>query len=702
MPATSDTALEKTFSDLAFSHLRDKSQTLLDYLVGFQLLKQEEDGKRAVGIFGFEVDGEYFYVVAFFLNGEIHGLDSVYSVDSDIFFPLTEDWVDHLVRKKSTRLADPDSRSRAERGTRAPNYTQLKVIPGTGGSVGMKLASAMLGERSEKSSVDLPQLLHETGLAGYFKTAVDNNPELRESFTMFYPLFTLESVPTLEKTAAAEEPVIIVGSVTDAGTDQLTDEQRLQVLEGGVAVVDKRPEVDKAKLYSTESHLQLIRPVSPGLYDVLMSNGDIEAALVLESSFYPAGRLVYRLSDKKAGIVSFENLYAVREYTPDVFVEKLDELGSEVDSVRRNDCAILASYSGNAVGPVKVENKITGVDGTVTIRLQYSPFIGAPYPAARGPVRHNTYGFGCPAETSKILVSDSSATKAERVGSTLVLGRKGFKKLPCDIPVDLDASAYLREEDFGGPDIIKQSLLKVGSAVRVWRESSEVHVKLAGAYAGGGTEADALRVLIQRMGVNEADAREAIKTASVNPTDFRYLHPKLAADFLQLPETMDASDGGFMSALHPEQIPFGNFNRSQPQNNREFYSYTSPFAGGDSGQDTFGVVEQAAKTGQKEVFDAAALSSLIKSHRPDSLVDKFVPALVTGMDRVGRILFLVYWHYSAFEERYGDSDLNEFIDNLKSVFEQVGDIVLFCKRRTVSGSPDYYGVVSLPGITEEA
>ena len=58
MPETNETALEQTFSDLAYSHLRDKSQALLDYLVGFQMLKQEEDGQRAVGIFGFEIGGD--------------------------------------------------------------------------------------------------------------------------------------------------------------------------------------------------------------------------------------------------------------------------------------------------------------------------------------------------------------------------------------------------------------------------------------------------------------------------------------------------------------------------------------------------------------------------------------------------------------------------------------------------------------------
>ena len=79
---TSQAALEQTFSDLANARLRDKSPVLLDYLVGFQLIDNDEDGSRAVGMFAFEIGGDWHYTPVFFLNGEIKGLDSLYSVNS--------------------------------------------------------------------------------------------------------------------------------------------------------------------------------------------------------------------------------------------------------------------------------------------------------------------------------------------------------------------------------------------------------------------------------------------------------------------------------------------------------------------------------------------------------------------------------------------------------------------------------------------
>jgi hypothetical protein len=141
MAETNDTALEKTFSDLAFSHLRDKSQGLLDYLVGFEMLKSEEDGKRAVGIFGFEVDEDFYYAPVFFLNGEIRGLESLYSVKNDHFVPLSEGWVDTLINRRSVQLGEADTRDRSQRGVRVPNYSRLKVIPGGVGSINLKLSA---------------------------------------------------------------------------------------------------------------------------------------------------------------------------------------------------------------------------------------------------------------------------------------------------------------------------------------------------------------------------------------------------------------------------------------------------------------------------------------------------------------------------------------------------------------------------------
>ena len=100
------------------------------------------------------------------------------------------------------------------------------------------------------------------------------------------------------------------------------------------------------------------------------------------------------------------------------------------------------------------------------------------------------------------------------------------------------------------------------------------------------------------------------------------------------------------------------------------------------------VAQQAAQTGQREVFDTAMLGSMLKAVRQESMVDRYMGDLVKGMDRLGRILFIFYWHGEDFEDRYGKQDMPEMEDALRNSFESLGDLVLSLKRKTVEPYPD--------------
>ena len=102
-------------------------------------------------------------------------------------------------------------------------------------------------------------------------------------------------------------------------------------------------------------------------------------------------------------------------------------------------------------------------------------------------------------------------------------------------------------------------------------------------------------------------------------------------------------------------------------------------------------VSEAADKGQKEVFDTSVLSSLVKMVDVDPIVDKYLGDLVVGEDRLGRILFLSYWHHDKFEERYGETEMRELEDTLKNAFKSVGDLILFLKKKTIEPEMDMMG-----------
>ena len=73
------------------------------------------------------------------------------------------------------------------------------------------------------------------------------------------------------------------------------------------------------------------------------------------------------------------------------------------------------------------------------------------------------------------------------------------------------------------------------------------------------------------------------------------------------------------------------------------------------------------------------------------MVDKYLSDLMKGMDRVGRIMFMFYWHQDDFADRYGKTDLPELEDSLRNTFEALGDLVLFLKQKSIE-SPEDVGV----------
>jgi len=107
---------------------------------------------------------------------------------------------------------------------------------------------------------------------------------------------------------------------------------------------------------------------------------------------------------------------------------------------------------------------------------------------------------------------------------------------------------------------------------------------------------------------------------------------------------------------------------------------------------TMQVAQQAASTGQKEIFDTAMIGGLLKSVRQETMIDRYMGDLMKGMDRVGRILFLFYFHRDDFSDRYGKADLPELEDSLRNTFESLGDLVLFLKQKSVDPYPEEGGL----------
>lgn len=741
MPGINETQLEKVFSDLAYNHLRDKAEALIDYLVGFQMMKQEDDGKRAVGLFGFQIDEDIYLSPVFFLNGEIKGLDSVYSEKSDLFMPLDDDWINSLINRRVTRLGTPDNRSKYERGTGVPNYARLKIIPGGGGSANLKLAmSCMRDDIPTMSAIDG---LRMAGCIGQFKEAMDKNPLLREAVEKYYSYLDFTEAPETQTKVAAEEakPVIIVTSVTDEGVSELTDEQRKEIMAGGVAVVDKRPEGIKSTVYTTESRKRLENPTGGGLYDVLWADGSVKPALIAPNSDPLGGVTVIRLDDKAHCAISPQRVSVVRKYSDQEYVAELDKIGTAPSDVRPNETVLFLSKGGAGTGAFCVDTKYTGINGSTVLAVRDTYYMSHPHlpvtssgynpitpyqmlpaehffgsgmqdrPNAVAPGHRTSASRGSAGRTdpnrrvAQVIVSVAGGNDPKYAADKLVINDDKFVAIKLNsftedksdknmiVPNETYSTAksdiILAARDFGDYSTVLQQLNKVASDLKVWRDGSTINLSSNGAVTSL-SKVGAFKHLVVKHAMAADDAQLIVDNASYTPVVYKV---KYAAQLLDLPEYQDESSGGEMNSNFPQEVHTRQVVKAVPEDNRELYRYHSPFAGGeDESSDAAGVIQDAARTGNKDVFDATVLGSLVKSHSPTEMADRFLPTITSGMDRLGRMMFLIYWHYDEFEERYGDRDLVEFLDTVKNTFNQLGEVVMFTKKRTMSGDPEHYGL----------
>ena len=178
-PSNTDSNFERTFADLAYARLRDKAPTLLDYLIGFQLIDKNEDETHAVGVFGFKVASEWIYAPVFFINGELKGHELMYIKSQDMFAPMTEEWVNYILNRRPAMLGEKERTPRNMLSIKQPDFDLFARVP----YIGSKYASA------HKSFKDICGSIHDDFKG--FMEVFTVSPATDEKFASLAKRFTI-------------------------------------------------------------------------------------------------------------------------------------------------------------------------------------------------------------------------------------------------------------------------------------------------------------------------------------------------------------------------------------------------------------------------------------------------------------------------------------------------------------------------------
>jgi hypothetical protein len=746
-----ENSFEQAFATLAYTYIQDKAPRLLDYMLGFQLVERNDDNTKAVGIFGFKAGNQWVYAPVFFLNNDLKGHELMYLQGQDSFVPMKENWVNFVLNRKPHILGEPQPQSMQEMGVLSPDIRQMSMPPmdGKTASVTPGWVRRMLPNLADWATtsvttkyaglterLSLPALMRRSlSLTKMAMQVCEEYPQIDKLCRQFYGkdflkqalmelrdqalkasrVNVLEQPDTARQKQAAGPPVEIrvQDGVTITKNQDLSDSEREKLMRDGLLIRDHRNGEEVSKVYDVQVKSELVNPDGGGVYDVLVRPGKFEELLVIDNPHTAKGRkdfsTVIRVGDNKAFLnVHRTNLWARPDrLTREEHRKWLEGKGTESTDLKKGDTYV-----------VVYEDRMGRIDGSAPFRVLEK------YEDGRYKVSWRDY---CDKERPTYLQSnvnrcdyDSNWGRDRELHGAANLiwfnTREGsdFKSMQGQLLVPPEAKVIKVESgptssilcceddsqsensiiDPGSIADVQAEIMQKTSALKVWCDGREVSIN-SGPFS---TKTAALIELVRSYGLGEKQARHVLRQAEVNTIkgNASVFRVKYAAGYPMMvgpgpsapaiPEQQFGFDSGYggVATTQPQEDVLAVQGMDPGMNDLSGYD-VSPEAMPD--QQSMQVAQQAGQMGQKEVFDTAMFSGLLRAGKSNLSTDKDMGDLLKALDRLGRILFQFYWHNEAFMDRYGKAEMPELEDTLRNAFEVLGDLILFLKEKDVDMVP---------------
>lgn len=741
-----DTPFEQAFSNLAHAYLRDSAPKLLDHEVGFQLLDRNRENTKAVGVFAFKVGSQWLYAPVFFLNGDLKGHELLYIKNQDMFVPLKENWVNYLINRKPNILGSGIDRNLSQFGQRQPDFTQLSRSPSKFGSAQptlkemmtavmptlAKTATMNTGEALESlgKSINFRDFLKEAGLEtiNALVKGCQYAPQLATAIEEFHGLdvikeaiaaaharnsqpkiaSVLSEAPKTPESAKGLEIMTSSVTVQTKAPHDYTEEEQEKLLRDGVLIRDTRDRDNVSVPYDIQTVKKLWTPNRSGLYDILVKPGNVERCYVAVHPMGAGKRSDFVTVVRTEGTPTWINTRADQVFC--LTCVEGDEFDSwfnalpDANSAGKSGRYMAISKQGDATVPFRVIREYGEHDGTNSYEVHFEDHSKFPPRGSIGaccytdPLNYDKYRDG-----ERLHLNGKKGTSL-RASMGDVYVPEGYKLLKCapgedDVanPKPGEAACGCGESDppplMPGNLVDAQlALMSKTAALTVYHNGTSVTINKE----AGLTPIKALVTLVEHHGLREDAAREILKTAAAKRKyagHIKYANPYGSPMMINSAPTAPSDPGpvmggeSIMGTTVPTQLgidigmPVSGMSASQTD--RQIYNPNTML----DKKDIRSVVN-AAQSGQREVFDTAMVGAMLRTVRDDGMVDRYMGELTKGLDKLGRILFMFYWHGDRFAERYGKSDMPELEDSLRNAFEMLGDVILFLKQKTIEAYPE--------------
>lgn len=698
--AASDQEYEKAFFQIAYDKLQEKLHNLIPYLVGFEIVQKEEKGDRAVGVFGFKSNnGQIIYVPAFYINGTVKGVDILYSKNHGQFFPLTEDYAEEFLKDDPTGIGDPSDLNinEVKQQVSPVNFGELVRPPRTG-----KVAYASVIDYVKEGDKKTKEA---------FVKLIEDHPKFAEAILTFYPIEKVAEAAVFPVTEEdAKEPVVDLVSRKD-NTDKLTAEQKRTVATKGHVVVDKRTKDQISEFGEFNYEQQFRHPDENGFYSYLTADGGLNEALILNkfqrlTSLAPitVRSLVLPLNagsnstvyskDNKAIFV--RQKYIVKEYK-ELYKDFLDPSeaktrGSKVYVLINKDLVaselfyVNANYT-DAGGVRRLQVSRHSIDNAESINGTALKNWNRTF---KNPPDHTLH-------THITLVFTKKEGRTFTTSGDVTYVPAGFRLLEVSVPrVDRKedepyekyeerrqrVETFRKKLEPGDLGVLRSTLNELDIfPFKVQRNGSDYYVSLKRTRRTFSNPLSVKIAMLKDYGLDEAQADHILNQLNTRTKVAGHIKLAYTGDYnpVLTDEVPFTNELGQLATTGQGQVHTHPNTQGEPNFTDPLHQGTESFEGIDAAIDS---ANHLAQLGQKEIFDTQAIATLAKHTSATDKIKAYLPDMVSTIDKLGRMLFLIYLQPDKFEQQFGRSELPELLEMVDSVFKQLGELVMFLKRKS--------------------
>lgn len=501
----------------------------------------------------------------------------------------------------------------------------------------------------------------------------------------------------------------------------LDEKDQEKLLKEKLLIKDHRNGEQVSVPYDVQVQKKLFNPNETGLYMVLVKPGEFEKCFVAIGPHGADGRKSWATLVRVEGEHDWCNAHPSKIWCCSRIEDKeyrdwWEGLKSPDSLSQGEDRHVLIGQRGNATVPFKVKKSLGDANGDTSYEVDFSDCCEWSLDKRTEPcgtccVGSNDYDSWRDGQRIHLNGKDGTSMRSHRGDVWIPKGAKllNAKKSEADSkkknePCCMGEDAHSKERPLRPGNYVDAELgiMVKTSALKLHYDGHEFSINNKQASSPLSTVVQ----LVRDHGFRENTARELMKRAMAQRTfrcRVKYATPYLTQDGPTAPNIPDPpyGDNNILGASVPTQSGYEDNiqipGMSAALTDRSIYN-PSPQAvgdpmgsrgGGDGGDAQ--KIDTAMQTGQKEVFDTAMIGSMLKAVRDDTMIDRYLPELVKGMDRLGRVLFMFYWHGDKFADRYGKQDMPELEDSLRNAFEMMGDVILFLKQKTIEPYPEEQG-----------